>query len=70
MVRNRNYQVLFGVVPVLMLASGCAHKYENPITKDTQQPDKVLFDTAEDLHGVAVTEFGDEDADGKSLALA
>ncbi len=24
---------------------GCRHKkYENPITKDTQQPDKVLFD--------------------------
>jgi outer membrane protein assembly factor BamD len=23
-----------------------AHKYDNPITKDTQQPDKVLFDTA------------------------
>ena len=32
--------------------------------------DKVLFDTAEDLHGVAVTEFGDQDTDGKSLALA
>ncbi len=26
---------------------GCRHKkYENPITKDTQQPDKVLFDKA------------------------
>ena len=48
MVRNRNYQLMFGVVPVLMLASGCAHKYENPITKDTQQPDKVLFDTSVD----------------------
>ena len=23
-------------------------KYENPITKDTQQPDKVLFDTSID----------------------
>ncbi len=35
---------------VLMLAVGlssCVHKkYENPITKDTQQPDKVLFDKA------------------------
>jgi len=48
MVRNRIHQVMFGVVPVLMLASGCAHKYENPITKDTQQPDKVLFDTSID----------------------
>ncbi|MEI9972535.1 MAG: type I-C CRISPR-associated protein Cas8c/Csd1 [Ignavibacteriota bacterium] len=48
MVRNRIYQILFGVVPVLLLASGCRHKYENPITKDTQQPDKVLFDTSVD----------------------
>jgi outer membrane protein assembly factor BamD len=48
MVRNRIHQVMFGVVPVLLLASGCAHKYENPITKDTQQPDKVLFDTSID----------------------
>ena len=46
MVRNRKYW--FGVAPVLLLASGCAHKYENPITKDTQQPDKVLFDTSID----------------------
>jgi outer membrane protein assembly factor BamD len=29
------------------LLSSCIHKkYENPITKDTQQPDKILFDTA------------------------
>jgi outer membrane protein assembly factor BamD len=48
MVRNRTRQAMFGVVPVLLLASGCAHKYENPITKDTQQPDKVLFDTSID----------------------
>ena len=32
--------------------------------------DKVLFDTAEDLHGVAVAEFGDEHPDRKGLALA
>ncbi|MGA2039365.1 MAG: outer membrane protein assembly factor BamD [Bryobacteraceae bacterium] len=33
----------------LLLAPGCAKKkYENPITKDTQQPDKVLFDRAVD----------------------
>ncbi|MGD0577694.1 MAG: outer membrane protein assembly factor BamD [Bryobacteraceae bacterium] len=32
---------------VLVLSGGCRHKkYENPITKDTQQPDKVLFDKA------------------------
>jgi outer membrane protein assembly factor BamD len=32
-----------------LLMSGCGlkrHKYDNPITKDTQQPDKVLFDKA------------------------
>src|SRR6266480_595177 len=32
-----------------VLLSGCGikrHKYDNPITKDTQQPDKVLFDKA------------------------
>ena len=33
----------------LVLAPGCGKKkYENPITKDTQQPDKVLFDRAVD----------------------
>jgi hypothetical protein len=48
-IRNR-HAVMFGVVPVLLLASGCAHKYENPITKDTQQPDKVLFDTGRRRH--------------------
>src|SRR5437588_12169709 len=34
---------------VALLASSCGFKrkkYENPITKDTQQPDKVLFDKA------------------------
>ena len=31
----------------LAFTGGCRHKkYENPITKDTQQPDKVLFDKA------------------------
>jgi outer membrane protein assembly factor BamD len=45
---NRTHQVIWGVAPVLLLASGCAHKYDNPITKDTQQPDKVLFDTSVD----------------------
>src|SRR5580658_957153 len=40
--------IIFGVIPVLLLASGCIKKYDNPITKDTQQPDKVLFDTSVD----------------------
>src|SRR5213595_644884 len=33
----------------VVLLSGCGirrHKYDNPIAKDTQQPDKVLFDAA------------------------
>src|ERR1051325_10293692 len=33
----------------VVLMGGCGlrrHKYDNPITKDTQQPDKVLFDKA------------------------
>ena len=37
------------VMCALVLAPGCRKKkYENPITKDTQQPDKVLFDRAVD----------------------
>jgi outer membrane protein assembly factor BamD len=48
MAGNRIHQLLYGVVPVLLLTAGCSHKYENPITKDTQQPDKVLFDTSID----------------------
>lgn len=50
MVRNRLW-MLRGFVLVLavsLAASGCFRrkKYDNPITKDTQQPDKVLFDKA------------------------
>lgn len=39
-------RVLTGVLIVCaMIAGGCRHKkYENPITKDTEQPDKVLYD--------------------------
>src|ERR1039457_2815496 len=49
MVRKQFFNaVMVGLVPVLMLTSGCRHKYDNPITKDTQQPDKVLFDTSID----------------------
>ncbi len=36
-------------IAVVLLLSGCGlrrHKYDNPIAKDTQQPDKVLYDTA------------------------
>jgi outer membrane protein assembly factor BamD len=50
MVRNAiRYSALLGAVAALLFSSGCRKKaYENPITKDTQQPDKVLFDTAID----------------------
>ena len=37
------------VAAVAVLLGGCGirrKKYTNPITKDTQQPDKVLFDKA------------------------
>src|SRR5438477_1274119 len=37
------------VIVMAALLGGCGlrrHKYDNPITKDTQQPDKVLFDKA------------------------
>jgi outer membrane protein assembly factor BamD len=42
-------RTLLVAVSLLALAvtGGCRHKkYENPITRDTQQPDKVLFDKA------------------------
>lgn len=38
---------LAGIVLLAVASSSCGRKkYENPITKDTQQPDKVLFDKA------------------------
>src|SRR6266540_1897604 len=39
---------LLVVIALCALGSSCARrkKYANPITKDTQQPDKVLFDKA------------------------
>jgi len=41
------YLVTLAVVAGLLTAPACRRrKYENPITKDTQQPDKVLFDKA------------------------
>ncbi|HYZ83142.1 MAG TPA: outer membrane protein assembly factor BamD [Bryobacteraceae bacterium] len=49
MVRDRFWMLrglVFALICVLA-ATGCGRKkYENPITKDTQQPDKVLFDKA------------------------
>src|SRR4051812_14619342 len=40
--------VILLAVVLSLLSASCARrrKYENPITKDTQQPDKVLFDKA------------------------
>ncbi|MCX6622366.1 MAG: outer membrane protein assembly factor BamD [Acidobacteria bacterium] len=46
MTRHRNWIVLAASVGFLF-SLGCRHKkYENPIAKDTLQPDKVLFDKA------------------------
>jgi outer membrane protein assembly factor BamD len=47
-VRNRIHPIIaVTVVLGLITVSGCRrHKYENPIAKDTKQPDKVLFDKA------------------------
>ena len=43
------HATVFGVVALLLGASACRrHKYDNPIPKDTQQPDKILFDTSID----------------------
>jgi outer membrane protein assembly factor BamD len=41
------YTLALGALAVLLSSCGLKrHAYENPITKDTQQPDKVLFDKA------------------------
>lgn len=46
MTRHRTVQAWM-LVAALTLAGGCrGKKYENPITQDTQQPDKILFDKA------------------------
>jgi outer membrane protein assembly factor BamD len=48
MVRNA-IRSTAAVIAVAVLLGGCGirrKKYDNPITKDTQQPDKVLFDKA------------------------
>lgn len=50
MISNRFWfsRVVVGVaILALAFSTGCRRKkYENPITKDTQQPDKVLYDKA------------------------
>lgn len=46
MVRYRNILVLAILIGLLSSCGFRRKKYENPITKDTQQPDKVLFDKA------------------------
>jgi outer membrane protein assembly factor BamD len=41
------YSLVVGALVVLLSSCGIRrHKYANPIAKDTQQPDKVLFDSA------------------------
>jgi outer membrane protein assembly factor BamD len=41
------YTAIVAALAALAFSSGCRKKaYENPITKNTQQPDKVLFDSA------------------------
>jgi len=43
------HAAVFGLAALLLVASACRrHKYDNPISKDSQQPDKVLFDTSID----------------------
>lgn len=39
-------RVLLVALSLVLLAGCIRHKYETPITKNTQQPDKVLFDQA------------------------
>lgn len=47
MFRYIRYGAALAALVVLMTSCGLKrHPYENPITKDTQQPDKVLFDKA------------------------
>ena len=47
MMRFRKLRLVAAAVTALLATSACGFKrkkYENPITKDTQQPDKILFD--------------------------
>jgi len=50
------FTVALGAVAVLVSSCGLKrHPYENPITKNTQQPDKVLFDKA--VHDIEHSRF-------------
>src|ERR1051326_6283766 len=42
----RQFAILVTIALVLSSCGFKRHKYENPITKDTKQPDKVLYDKA------------------------
>jgi outer membrane protein assembly factor BamD len=48
MIFRKNVRYAVVLLALAILVSSCARKkkYDNPITKDTQQPDKVLFDLA------------------------
>src|SRR6266545_6739529 len=46
-VKTLRYAIVLGLAAALLTSCGFRRKkYDNPITKDTQQPDKVLFDKA------------------------
>src|SRR5580658_9555171 len=48
-IKRIRWEILAATVAAAVAASSCGFhhlKYENPITKDSQQPDKVLFDKA------------------------
>ena len=44
--RIRTVLVLFAIAGLLSSCGFRRHKYDNPITKDTEQPDKILYDKA------------------------
>src|SRR5580658_10571340 len=45
--KNTRWAVMLAVVSIGASSCGFKHtKYENPITKDTEQPDKALYDKA------------------------
>jgi outer membrane protein assembly factor BamD len=47
LLQKNPWRLAIMLMAALVLLSSCTHKkYENPISKDTQQPDKVLFDRA------------------------
>jgi len=54
--RSSSSFLILAALAVLMSSCGLRrHPYENPITKDTQQPDKVLFDKA--IHDIEHSRF-------------